>query len=559
MRARNVCPRGRTIESGPLEHRECMTETTAISRQSVRTRNITFLAVFAAAVVLSFRGLWDYDPDSGIRGAVGDIEGWFFSPTGRSPVFILSVSVLLFWGRFPRMLAAIRASKPSPVWAAAFLAPGSALQLWSYYTGAPDLLVPALILMILGCSLAVSGAMGFRAFLLPALFLVLAIPPPAVLINQVIYPLQLITAETVVWILERFNFTVALQSDLIFTPKRIFQVIENCSGLRSMETITMAALLYGELFYRHRAQVVILFLAAPFISFIANQLRVLSIVLNPFSEVGSVHTVQGLVVLVGSVLTLALLDHVLSKVLAPPKVPRPRPKVAKWAALPEKSIVVLSAIFMALGAMSFALPKWEPAPRVGRTLSDFPLVLRGWKSDSKEVDTQFLGTVKFSERQSRTYTRGANGPEFDLFVGIDEHYQRNFSLISDKTETLRSGWVVDDRLELTVPGTEVVGHRLMVSFQGKRSLVYHWYLNVDSGGEELVRSALALDRSFLRRPIRSTVVNISAPIAHDGSNLDEVEARLRTFAPLVQEAVVALQDRTWSRELRQKLADPDDL
>jgi len=41
-----------------------------------------------------------------------------------------------------------------------------------------------------------------------------------------------------------------LMSDLILTPKRIFQVIESCSGLRSIETLTMSAVLYSELFYR---------------------------------------------------------------------------------------------------------------------------------------------------------------------------------------------------------------------------------------------------------------------------------------------------------------------
>jgi len=185
--------------------------------------------------------------------------------------------------------------------------------------------------------------------LFPAGFLILSIPPPAVLINQVIYPLQLPTATSTLWILDQWGFAVSQQSDLILTPTKLFQVIESCSGLRSMETLTMSALLYGELFYRHRAQVVILFLSVPAISFVANQVRVLSIILNPFSEIASVHTAQGIVVLVGGVLALALLDRILRWVLPEPANPRPRPRVAKSAPLPEKPIAVLIALLLTLG------------------------------------------------------------------------------------------------------------------------------------------------------------------------------------------------------------------
>ena len=533
-----------------------MTESTAISAASGRRRTTLFLALFVASALLAFRALSDFDPDAGIRATVTRMEGWLFSPTGRSPFLIFGLTVLIVWGRLPRLRAAIRAGEPQWIAAAALLLPASLLHLWSYYAGAPDILVLSLIPMIVGVGFALAGSAGAGVLLFPALFLVLAIPPPAVLINQVIYPLQLLTSESVVWVLDRFGFTVVRYSDLILAQGKVFQVIENCSGMRSMETLAMAALLYSELFYRHRAQVVILLLSVPAISFLANQVRVLSIVLNPFSEIASDHTAQGILVVVGGVLALVLVDRILMRVLPEPRAGVPRPRVAKAVLLPEKSLLLLSAVFLTLAGISAIMPKWAPGDREGRTLSDFPLVLSGWKSKSKIVDGQFLGSVAFTERQSRTYSEPGGG-EFDVFVGIDERYQRNFSLLSEKTALPGSGWTVEDRQQVRLAGVGVPVERLIVSTRGQRKLVYHWHRKVASLGQEAIRSVFALDRSFLRRAGRATVVRLSAPLSAEGSNLREVEARLQKFAPSVEEALVALEDRTWDRELRRKLAAPD--
>ena len=513
------------------------------------------LALFVASALLAFRALADFDPDAGIRATVTRIEGWLFSPTGRSPFLIFGLTALIVWGRLPRLRGAIQSSRPQWLAAALLLLPGSLLNLWSYYAGAPDILVLSLIPMIVAVGFALAGSAGARVLLFPALFLVLAVPPPAVLVNQVIYPLQLATSESVVWILHQLGFSVVRHSDLILAQGKVFQVIENCSGMRSMETLAMAALLYSELFYRHRAQVVILLLSVPVISFVANQVRVLSIVLNPFSEIASDHTAQGILVVIGGVLALVLVDRILIRVLPEPANPPPRPRVAKSAPWPERSLLLLSALFLALAAITVVMPKWVPGEREGRTLSDFPLVLSGWKSEPKIVDSQFLGSVDFTERQSRTYN-GPGGAGFDVFVGIDERYQRNFSLLSEKTALPGAGWEIEEREQVRLEGVDAPVERLIVRTRGSRRLVYHWHKKVAPLGQEVVRSAFALDRSFLRRPGRATVVRLSARLNADGSELWAVEARLQKFAPRVEEAVVALEDQTWSRELRRKLAAP---
>ena len=93
-------------------------------------------------------------------------------------------------------------------------------------------------------------------------------------------------------------------------------------------------------------------LSVPAISFVANQVRVLSIVLNPFSEIASDHTAQGILVVVGGVLALVLVDRILMRVLPEPRAGVPRPRVAKAVLLPEKSLLLLSAVFLTLAGIA---------------------------------------------------------------------------------------------------------------------------------------------------------------------------------------------------------------
>ena len=78
--------------------------------------------------------------------------------------------------------------------------------------------------------------------------------------------------------------------------------------MRTIETIVMSSLLYHDLFYRSRLQSWLLFLLAPFVGIVANLLRVIGIVLNPYSKFAAIHTLQGLVMIVVAVMMLAALD-----------------------------------------------------------------------------------------------------------------------------------------------------------------------------------------------------------------------------------------------------------
>ena len=78
------------------------------------------------------------------------------------------------------------------------LVPGVGLYLWANFVSAPDILIASLAWILAGSGLLLGGGRGLRLLLLPACFLVFAIPLPIVLVNHWIWPLQLLTGETAV-------------------------------------------------------------------------------------------------------------------------------------------------------------------------------------------------------------------------------------------------------------------------------------------------------------------------------------------------------------------------
>ena len=114
------------------------------------------------------------------------------------------------------------------------------------------------------------------------------------------------------------------------------------------------------------------------------------------------------------------------------------------------------------------------------------------------------------------------------------------SLISDKTAVPGPGYTLLEktRIRLGADGREV--ERLHFRRFRHHTLVYHWYLGLDSMPTELLRSALALDRGPLRRPGRSVVVRVSSQMPDSRDHWKAAEQQLADLARLVDAELRAL-------------------
>jgi hypothetical protein len=143
----------------------------------------------------------------------------------------------------------------------------------------------------LGSALLLSGRRLARELALPLLFVAFAIPVPAVLINHLVFPLQDIAAQHTGWLLSAIGITAVPEGNVLYLADHSFQIIESCSGLRSIFVLTTPRSAGSASF--HPAPAAVPDRLRPGDRLPRQHLEILSLVLTPSSDLASIHSLQG--------------------------------------------------------------------------------------------------------------------------------------------------------------------------------------------------------------------------------------------------------------------------
>ncbi|MGA8761459.1 MAG: exosortase, partial [Candidatus Sulfotelmatobacter sp.] len=114
----------------------------------------------------------------------------------------------------------------------------------------------------------------FRAILFPWAFLLLMIPIPAIVFNQITFPLQLLASRLASGTLALLGVPVLREGNVLILSTMALEVAEACSGIRSLMSLATLAIIYGYLMERRVATRLLLALAALPIAVVANSLRI---------------------------------------------------------------------------------------------------------------------------------------------------------------------------------------------------------------------------------------------------------------------------------------------
>jgi EpsI family protein len=486
--------------------------------------------------LVAYRGLLTFRLEPAPRAEVAE---WFFEPSDTSPLLVLACALWLLFRRRERLRKPPRVPG-HPLVSALLLAAGAAGLGWAIRSQATDLQAFSLIFVALGTAHLLAGSQGLRAVLLPAVFLVFSVPLPAPLLNHVVWNLQIWTAEYAGALLTLLGIPALVSGDQILLADSAFGVIESCSGLRSVETLLMLALLMADLFRRRGFHASLLLVAAPPIAFAINGVRAAALVVNPHSDITTVHDVQGVAMLLAGVLLLYLWDGGLVRLRrgrepsdaqrAPAAGPPAPPLTARLAGL--------ASLLACAAALSLWLPAWPMEPLEKPSLADeIPEELEAWRSmEPIETDWMFLGRAVFGASLHRRYARDVE--QVEAFVGTWRHAQRSRSAFSPKNAFPGSGWIVEDELTLQLDAHPVDARVLRRGT--RRLLTAHWYAGARGLGGESLRALLGLDTGPFRRPYTPVVVRISTPFSGDPLELDMAQARLIDFARVLEPGVQRL-------------------
>ncbi len=198
-----------------------------------------------------------------------------------------------------------------PNWLGLFVVLYSGVQLLIATLGSELFLArTAFIIAIWGMVLLMGGWPLLRIVVFPLSILFLMVPIPTIIYNEITFPLQLFASSVAEFVLATLGYPVLREGNVLELASQRLQVVEACSGIRSLLALTFLSLIYGHFFARKIWIRVALFLSTVPIAISANAGRVtftgILSEINTEYATGFYHTASGWVLFAaGFVLLIA--------------------------------------------------------------------------------------------------------------------------------------------------------------------------------------------------------------------------------------------------------------
>jgi len=254
------------------------------------------------------------------------VEQWSTDENVSHGFFVPAVALYITWQRRDKILVMER--KPA-WWGLAIMAWG-ALQGYVGVLGAELFLQrTSFLITLVGLLLVVGGTRLVRVLAFPLLLLPFMIPIPAIVFNQITFPLQLFASQVAETVLGWIGIPVLRDGNILELASQRLSVAEACSGIRSLLSLSFLSLVYAYFFDRRIWMRWVLLIATVPIAILANSGRVtltgiLSEV-NPELARGFFHSLEGWIIFLIALVMLTGLHVVINR-------------VTKWTAR-EKSVV----------------------------------------------------------------------------------------------------------------------------------------------------------------------------------------------------------------------------
>ena len=246
------------------------------------------------------------------------VRNWSRDANYSHGFLILPITAYLIWTRRKRLAATER--RPSMV--GLLLIVCSLIVLLVGTVGVEFFMMrTSAVGVAVGMVLFLAGWRWLRVLAFPLGFTLLMIPLPAIVFYQIAFPLQLLATRFGVTILELAQIPVLREGNIIVLANTTLEVVEACSGIRSLISLFTLAILYGYFTDPRLGRRILIACASVPIAIVANGFRVAGTGIaahyaGPAMASGFFHTFSGWMVFLASFALLMGLTSVL-KALAP--------------------------------------------------------------------------------------------------------------------------------------------------------------------------------------------------------------------------------------------------
>ncbi|HYP13711.1 MAG TPA: exosortase/archaeosortase family protein, partial [Bryobacteraceae bacterium] len=192
-------------------------------------------------------------------------------PDMSHAVLVLPAAAFFIWWKRPSVEA--QALQPS-LWGLALVAAGA---IQHQVCKAPGWLFPmraAFLISLAGCLVTLGGFPLVRKLALPLALLLFMFQPPRFLYDALTIPLQLVSSASAETLLEAGGVIAVREGNILEVAGHKLSVVEACSGIRSLFSLSFFTIVYGAFFSRGLIQTAVLLGSSIPVVIAANAMRI---------------------------------------------------------------------------------------------------------------------------------------------------------------------------------------------------------------------------------------------------------------------------------------------
>lgn len=386
----------------------------------------------------------------------------------------------------------------------------------------------SLVVMLIGVVVYFFGSRILKSLVVPFLLLLLAIPIPQIIFNKIAFPLQIWASQAAVWGIRLFDVPTIRKGNVIeilprgATQTIALEVVEACSGIRSLMTLVTIALVlaYFTRAFRKTEKIEntrfaflqnpdfwrasILMLAAVPIAILTNAARVtatgvLTYYYGKQATTSAVHSASGwLVYLVALALLFAV--NVIVKKFQSGKARsavgeqqsiqdlkfeiqdseiEDRNQIANRKSQIANPLAALLAVLLIGGVFINWFEQRGEAETNRKPLAEIPAQLGDWKQkgDAIRFDAATESVLRTTDYTMREYA-AADGRIVNLYVGYYASQRAGATYHSPQNCLPGAGWVMENpqAVEIkTASGASFQANKFVVDNGVYREVLIYWY------------------------------------------------------------------------------------
>jgi exosortase D (VPLPA-CTERM-specific) len=424
---------------------------------------------------------------------------WNLKPEYSHGILIPILSAFLIWQQRKQL----RDLPFSGSWLGLpIIAAGFALRMIGERTTMHTLEHYALLLVIYGLVLSLTGRAIVRRIWMPLLILIFAVPLPSFFGNALSLQLQLLSSQLGVWFIRMAGISVLLEGNVIDLGQYQLEVAEACSGLRYLFPLMTLAFILAYLFRGPAWKRFTIVLASIPITVLMNSLRIafIGVTVDRWGSgmaEGPLHDFEGWLVFMLSTGALLAVAAMLARLgpsprslrdaftmaisprsgteinSAPPSGNQSRAELAR----PQVGIAALALVIIG-AALSLLTPTPQISPP-GRTGFDtFPRQFGPWTGRAEPLPPNILDALKLDDYVMATYTTKDRTP-VSFYSAYYETQDATRAVHSPHDCIPGGGWQIEKLEQRQFPALGNFStfpiNRAIIRYGATRQVVYYWF------------------------------------------------------------------------------------